>query len=249
MATALFGSAIKTAAGAALGKFAGDALGSVLGFGLGYAGNRQQYEYQRALLERQMQFQEYMSNTAHQREVKDLIAAGLNPVLSANGGASTPAGASASISSSPISEGSNTALSLRHLRNETELRKSQEALNESNAFSAEWQGMNAKESSLFTQSQRENFDFFNPLLQYTTLSKLGAEISNIKANTARTLRQTIDDHLESKSRRGLIDSQSVGQKYSNIMSNRGVKFYDNDKGQFIYGLNQILGGPLGGMLR
>lgn len=45
--------------------------------------------------EKQMSFQSIMSGTAHQREVEDLKKAGLNPVLSANGGAgaSTPTGA------------------------------------------------------------------------------------------------------------------------------------------------------------
>lgn len=62
----------------------------------------------------QMSFQERMSSTAHQREVADLRAAGLNPVLSANAGASTPAGATTEIDN-PFTAAMSSAMQSKEL--------------------------------------------------------------------------------------------------------------------------------------
>lgn len=68
-----------------------------------YTANQQQQEfidqqmaYNAYEAEKNRQYQTYMSNTSYQRAVKDLLRAGLNPILAAgNMGASTPVGAQA----------------------------------------------------------------------------------------------------------------------------------------------------------
>lgn len=70
-----------------IGAAAISTLGSLIG-------GKKQQDASQDMAREQMQFQERMSSTAHQREVADLRSAGLNPILSAkHGGASTPAGA------------------------------------------------------------------------------------------------------------------------------------------------------------
>lgn len=72
-----------------------NAIGNIAGSLINADAQRKTNEANRRMAEDQMSFQQHNADTAHQREVKDLQAAGLNPILSAGGnGSATPAGAS-----------------------------------------------------------------------------------------------------------------------------------------------------------
>lgn len=137
--------------------------------GLGILGNIMGNQASSAQAQRQMDFQQEMSNTAHQREVKDLRAAGLNPILSALGsGASTPGGAMGTVNdfAPSISKGFDTAIAVRGQQKQIQQQDAQIENTGADTFNKRQQS-----ALISNQAQQTALETKKTALQNTVLEK------------------------------------------------------------------------------
>ncbi|AXL15157.1 DNA pilot protein [Microviridae sp.] len=161
----------------------GSAIGTVASGLLSLMGANMQNKSAQQAAREQMSFQERMSNTAYQRAISDMRAAGINPILAySQGGASTPGGAS--------------------YVPQNELQASLTSAMETRRLNAELQNMYAQNANLKSQTNLNK-----------SLSSSAMQDAKLKSNSAKVAgvnEQILQQNLIGARLQGKIDDSLIG---------------------------------------